>query len=235
MVRNLNNPEGPKEGTEETRRELNEYLKSIEWVDIWKDKTIQGKIMTESEKTVMRNYNILWSNGKVDLMDLAESLLDFNYNNSGDKTSRKNLWKNKHYIAATQVVLNLFNKKCEVSGNYDKATQTAVLELIQQRTNNPAFKLLPDGTVPSSAKNVIVNALLYPDGKNKKETTNKNEIGPTTRYAFYRTSYNADTWIIKTSGVEAWGMHVWKNYPKWTHWNSAFDGWLTSWYEDEEW
>ena len=182
----------------------------------------------------MRRYNILWSNGKVNLMDLAENLLDFNYNNSGDRTSWKNLWKNPNYVACTQVVLNLFNKKCEVTGNYDKATQTAAEELIKRYRKDPSFKLASDWTVPSWAKNVIVNALLYPDGKKTKETTNKDEIGATTRYAFYRTSYDANSWIITTSGAEVGGLHAWKIYPAWTHWSWAVTGGFIDQNDNEE-
>ena len=194
--------------------------KNIEWL-IKKEYIINAKMASSNEMAIMRRYNIIWSNGKVDLMDLAETLLDFNYNNSGDRTSRKNLWKNKHYVACTQVVLNLFNKKCEVTGNYDKATQSAAEDLIKQYKHDSSFKLAADGTVPSSARNVIVNALLFPKWKKSTEITDKSQIKPDTRLAFSKTSYEPSTWIIKTLPYEAG-----KYYPEWTHGNTVIDGGL---------
>ena len=204
--------------------------KSVEWL-IKKEYIIHGKMASSNEITIMRRYNIIWSNGKVDLMDLAETLLDFNYNNSGDRTSWKNLWKNKHYVACTQVVLNLFNKKCEVTGNYDTATQNAAEDLIKQYNQDSSFKLASDKTVPSSAKNVIANALLFPKWKKSKEISDKSQISPDTRLAFSKTSYEPSTWIIKTLPYEAG-----KYYPEWTHgntvanWGSGGNTW-----NDEDW
>lgn len=217
------------------RMELNELkadVASPKNVDILKKEyIIHGKMASSNEMATMRRYNIIWSNGKVDLMDLAETLLDFNYNNSWDRASRKNLWKNKHYVACTQVVLNLFNKKCEVTGNYDSATQTAAEDLIKQYKHDSSFKLATDWTVPSSARNVIANALLFPKGKNSKEISDKSEIRADTRYAFSKTSYEPSTWIIRTLPYEAG-----KYYPEWTHGNTVIDGglWGSGW-NDEEW
>ena len=193
------------------------------------DKEIRGKMASDSEISIMKRCNIIWSDWKVGLLDLAKSILDYNYNNSGDKTSWKKLRKNEQYVARIQVVLNLHNKNCEITGRYDDATKRAAEDLIKRYKNDSSFHLASDGTVPSSAKNVIAEALLFPDWKGYS-VSSKNDIKNQTLLALKSSSYDPNTWIIKVLKLSK------KDYPEWTHGNTTVEyGSDNSYYDDEEW
>jgi hypothetical protein len=66
-----------------------------------------SKIATPQEIQVLRQHNILGSNNKVCVRDIAEELLDFNYN-ADDDSSWKNLWNNPRYVANVQSALSIF-------------------------------------------------------------------------------------------------------------------------------
>jgi len=163
-----------------------------------------AKVASSQELQTLRQQNILWSDNKVCVKDVAEELLDLNYNNSSD-AAWKNLWKNPRYVANVQVALSIFGESCSINGSYDSATKDAIQNLIRRYKGRPDFKLNSDGSVPASMRNVLVNALMFPKWDRGTEIVSKDRIPLDTKLVLEQTTWDPIAGKIKT--LKKWGKY----------------------------
>ena len=163
-----------------------------------------SKIATPQEIQVLRQHNILGSNNKVCVRDIAEELLDFNYN-ADDDSSWKNLWNNPRYVANVQSALSIFWENCSINGTYDNDTKAAITNLIRRYKNKPNFNLNSDGSVPITMKNVLANALMFPKKDKGTEIISKDKIPYDTSKVLKYTTWDPQNWKIRT--LKKWGKY----------------------------
>lgn len=196
------NPETPEqEALEELRSEVMDPETGVQWVErVIKQKEYPSKTASSAEIAVLKRASIMWSDWKVWLEHLVNDILETTYNNSHG-ADYKALWKDFRYVAEIQTGLNILGRECNINGKYDSDTKKALKELISEYKNIQNVQFESDGTLPESFRNVVANALIYPEEEQPTEISNKSGINVKRKAILKKTERYPNEWKIGTTNI----------------------------------